>query len=272
MAADYKQVTIEDFKKGLYIQGLSVRNDKLAVLTAEGFNMLISDEGIKNLGHIFREGKCSFFPDNNGVNSCLLMKSDGFSLTFVENGIPTLLVDIALLRGKSEIAKILVEVYGANPTKDYNKFISNQAVLASQEYIATQRAQLVDIFTSTPKDESKPISAYTFFGKISDAMGEQQEFEQSLNRTQSLDEAKKLVDMVLEGKVLSREFKSKVEAVDAKIAKLEQFQNGKGTVFNEEFKSKIEVVNKKIADSDSDSESLQHGKSAYSQRIMGPVS
>lgn len=267
MAADYKQVMIEDFEKGLYIQGLSVRNGKLAVLTAEGFNMLISDEGIKNLGHIFREGKCSFFPDNNGVNSCLLMRSDGFSLTFVEDGIPTPLVDIALLRGKPEIAKILVEVYGANPTKDYNKFISNQAVLASQEYINTQRAQLVDIFTSTPKDESKPISAYTFFGKI---VGGQQEFEQALNRTKSLDEAKKLVDMVLEGKVLSREFKSKVEAVDAKITELEQFQNGKGTVFSEEFKSEVEVVNKKITDSDS--ESLQHEKSAYSQRIMGPVS
>ena len=226
MAADYKQVTIEDFKNGvLYIEGLAERDGKLAVLTAKAFHQLISDEAIKNLGQILRNGECSFFPESGGVNICLFVDSMGNPMPDADDGLGLSLVDIALLRGKPEIAKILVEVYGAKPTKDYNKFISKQAVLASQAYIATQRAQLIGIFTSTSKDESKPRSAYTFFGEISDVMGERQKFVDSLNRTQSLDDARKLVDTKLKEKILSRELRTKVEAVGAKIAELEQPRN-----------------------------------------------
>ncbi len=230
MAADYKQFTVNDVPP---IQGMDKRDGKLVISTGNAFEVFLSSS--ESFEQILSEGKCSFFPDEVGVNTSLPV--DGNGHFFARGGFVNRLVDIAISRGKLEIAKVLVEIYGAKPTERYNNAIVryNNAIedaaikaeeLVYRTYIDTQKPQLVDAFNSTLTDESKPISAYTFFGKISDVMGERQKFVDSLNRTQSLDDARKLVDTILKEKILSRELRTKVEAVGAKITELEQPQNG----------------------------------------------
>jgi len=243
MAADYKQMTIEDFKNGLYIEGMRVKNEELEILTAGAFHMFISN--FERFEQIFSDGKCSFFPKDPkfGVNSCLYVNRIGKPLPNANDGIPTPLVDIALLQGKPQIAKILVEVYsaeptdhynkvigkvevyGAKPTNSYNKAIEKEATLASEEYIDKQKPRLIQAFDSALKNESKPMSGYTLFGKISEK-GDQQEFKNSLKDTKSLADARDLVNKALKEQLHSRTFKSKVEAVGDKITELEQLQNG----------------------------------------------
>ncbi len=229
MAADYRQFTINDFPP---IGGMDERNGKLVISTGNAFEIFLSSSG--SFEQILREGKCSFFPDERGVNTSLPV--DGHGHFFERGGFTDRLVNIAISGGKLEIAKVLVEIYHAIPTERYNNAIVryNNAIadaaikaadLAHQTYIGTQRGQLIEVFNSTLNDESKPMSAYTFFGEISDVMGERQKFVDSLNRTQSLDDARKLVDTKLKEKILSRELRTKVEAVGAKIAELAQPRN-----------------------------------------------
>jgi hypothetical protein len=230
MAADSKQFTINDFPA---IGGMDEKNGKLVISRGSAFQAFLSSS--EPFDQLLREGKCSFFPDGRGVNTELSVDHNGHLLP-KPDGLCLSLVDLAVKGKKLEVAKVLVELYGATPTDRYNIAVIryNNAIvdaaikaadLARQTYIGTQRAQLRDAFNSTLNDESKPMSAYTFFGEISDVMGERQKFVDSLNRTQSLDEARKLVDTKLKEKILSRELRTKVEAVGAKIAELAQPQN-----------------------------------------------
>lgn len=213
MAADCKQLTVEDFNDRI-IYGIPEKNGKLVISTPAAFESFLKYS--EQWGPLLSEGKFSFFPGMGGVNSTLSLRAPGELCLYRP---PYPLVDIAVLQQKFDIAKILVEDYGATPTERYEN-------AAQQYYNPIQKAELRRAFEDAVKDESQPITSYTFFGKIWDLMGEQQKFIESLNSTQSLNDAKALVERVLNQPILSRELRTKVEAVDEKITVLEQLQNG----------------------------------------------